>query len=117
MKKTVATALVALAALAAPVAIGQSQGLTFDPMRDMAAGAHNVQLKATSFFAPREAGGSSSSLDADQRAGFDPDLPARDNILMNAAILGITRHEAHKRIPEILAFAEVEQFVTSPLLT
>ena len=48
-------------------------------------------------------------------AGFDPDLPARENILMNAAILGITRHEAHKRVPEILAFAEVEQFVTSPL--
>jgi lipopolysaccharide transport system ATP-binding protein len=38
-------------------------------------------------------------------AGFDPDLPARDNILMNAAILGITRHEAQKRIPEILRLA------------
>lgn len=87
MKKTVATALVALAALAAPVAIGQSQGLAFDPMRDMAAGAHNVQLKATSFFAPREAGGSSSSLDADQRAGFDPD-PAT-SWLMALAVLGM----------------------------
>ena len=48
-------------------------------------------------------------------AGFDPDLSARDNILMNAAILGVTRAEAHRRIPEILAFAEVEQFVASPL--
>jgi lipopolysaccharide transport system ATP-binding protein len=48
-------------------------------------------------------------------AGFDPDLPARDNILMNAAILGISRHEAQHRIPEILEFAEVEQFVTNPL--
>jgi lipopolysaccharide transport system ATP-binding protein len=48
-------------------------------------------------------------------AGFDPDLPARENILMNAAIQGITRHEAQHRIPEILRFAEVEQFGSSPL--
>jgi lipopolysaccharide transport system ATP-binding protein len=48
-------------------------------------------------------------------AGFDPDLPAHDNILMNAAILGIPRAEAQRRIKEILEFAEVEQFVTSPL--
>ena len=48
-------------------------------------------------------------------AGFDPDLPAHDNILMNAAILGIPRAEAQRRIKDILAFAEVEQFVDSPL--
>jgi lipopolysaccharide transport system ATP-binding protein len=48
-------------------------------------------------------------------AGFDPDLPAHDNILMNAAILGIPRAEAQRRLQEILAFAEVEQFVESPL--
>jgi lipopolysaccharide transport system ATP-binding protein len=48
-------------------------------------------------------------------AGFDPDLPAHDNILMNAAILGIPRAEAQRRIKEILEFAEVEQFIESPL--
>jgi lipopolysaccharide transport system ATP-binding protein len=48
-------------------------------------------------------------------AGFDPDLPAHENILMNAAILGIPRAEAQRRIKDILAFAEVEQFVESPL--
>ena len=48
-------------------------------------------------------------------AGFDPDLPAHDNILMNAAILGIPRFEAQRRIKDILEFAEVEQFVGSPL--
>ena len=48
-------------------------------------------------------------------AGFDPDLPAHDNILMNAAILGIPRAEAQRRIKDILEFAEVEQFVGSPL--
>jgi lipopolysaccharide transport system ATP-binding protein len=48
-------------------------------------------------------------------AGFDPDLPAHENILMNAAILGIPRAEAQRRIKDILTFAEVEQFVESPL--
>jgi lipopolysaccharide transport system ATP-binding protein len=48
-------------------------------------------------------------------AGFDPDLPAHDNILMNAAILGISRAEAQRRIKDILEFAEVEQFTGSPL--
>jgi lipopolysaccharide transport system ATP-binding protein len=48
-------------------------------------------------------------------AGFDPDLAAHDNILMNAAILGIPRAEAQRRVEDILVFAEVEQFVDSPL--
>ncbi len=48
-------------------------------------------------------------------AGFDPDLPAHDNILMNAAILGIPRAEAQRRVKDIVEFAEVEQFGGSPL--
>ena len=48
-------------------------------------------------------------------AGFDPDLPARENVLMNAAMLGFSRHEALRRLDEILRFAEVEQFAESPL--
>jgi homopolymeric O-antigen transport system ATP-binding protein len=48
-------------------------------------------------------------------AGFDPDLGARENILMNAAILGVPRHEAQHQIPHILEFAEVEKFLHSPL--
>ena len=48
-------------------------------------------------------------------AGFDPDLPANENILMNAAILGIPRAEAQRRIKDIVEFAEVEQFGGSPL--
>ena len=48
-------------------------------------------------------------------AGFDPDLPADENILMNAAMLGIPKHEAIRRIPEIFAFAGVERFEGTPL--
>jgi lipopolysaccharide transport system ATP-binding protein len=48
-------------------------------------------------------------------AGFDPDLPADENILMNAAMLGIPKHEAIRRIPEIFEFAGVERFEGTPL--
>ena len=48
-------------------------------------------------------------------AGFDSDLPAYDNILMNAAMLGVPKQEALKRIDDILAFAEAEQFGATPL--
>jgi lipopolysaccharide transport system ATP-binding protein len=48
-------------------------------------------------------------------AGFDPDLPADENILMNAAMLGIPRHEAVRRMPEIFEFAGVERFEGTPL--
>jgi lipopolysaccharide transport system ATP-binding protein len=48
-------------------------------------------------------------------AGFDPELAARENILMNAAVLGIPRAVALRRMDDILAFAEVERFVDNPL--
>jgi lipopolysaccharide transport system ATP-binding protein len=48
-------------------------------------------------------------------AGFNPDFSARDNILMNAAMHGISRQEATERIPEIVAFAELGDFMENPL--
>src|SRR3989442_1771051 len=48
-------------------------------------------------------------------AGFDPELPADENILMNAAMLGIPKHEAIRRMPEIFEFAGVERFEATPL--
>jgi ABC-type polysaccharide/polyol phosphate transport system ATPase subunit len=48
-------------------------------------------------------------------AGFDPELPADENILMNAAMLGIPKHEALRRMPDIFAFAGVERFEGTPL--
>jgi ABC-type polysaccharide/polyol phosphate transport system ATPase subunit/ABC-type polysaccharide/polyol phosphate export permease len=43
--------------------------------------------------------------------GFNPDLDARDNVLLNAVMLGLTKREARKRLDEIIAFAELEEFV------
>ncbi|HEY6362697.1 MAG TPA: ABC transporter ATP-binding protein, partial [Vicinamibacterales bacterium] len=48
-------------------------------------------------------------------AGFNPDFSARDNILMNAAMHGVSRAEALARLNEIIQFAELERFVDSPL--
>ena len=43
--------------------------------------------------------------------GFNPDLTARDNVIINAIMLGLTRREARARFDEIIAFAELEEFL------
>ena len=44
-------------------------------------------------------------------AGFHPDLSGRENIYLNAAILGMERKEIDKRYDEIVAFSEIEKFI------
>lgn len=43
--------------------------------------------------------------------GFNPDLPAYDNVVMNAVMMGLSPSEARKRFEEIIDFAELEDFV------
>ncbi len=43
--------------------------------------------------------------------GFNPDLTARDNVIINAIMLGLSRREARRRFDEVIAFAELEEFV------
>jgi ABC-type polysaccharide/polyol phosphate transport system ATPase subunit len=43
--------------------------------------------------------------------GFNMDLTARDNVVINAIMLGISRREAKARFEEVIAFAELEEFV------
>jgi lipopolysaccharide transport system ATP-binding protein len=47
--------------------------------------------------------------------GFHPDLTGRENIFLNGAILGMTRAEIRRKLDEIIAFAEVERFVDTPV--
>jgi len=47
--------------------------------------------------------------------GFHPDLSGRENIFLNGAILGMTRVEIRRRLDEIVAFAEVEKFLDTPV--
>lgn len=47
--------------------------------------------------------------------GFHPELSGRENIFLNGAILGMTRREVAARFDEIVAFAEVEAFLETPV--
>lgn len=44
-------------------------------------------------------------------AGFHPELSGRENVFLNAAILGMKRHEIEARYDEIVAFSEIEEFI------
>jgi ABC-type polysaccharide/polyol phosphate transport system ATPase subunit len=43
--------------------------------------------------------------------GFNPDLTARDNVAINAIMLGLSRKQARERFDDIIAFAELEDFL------
>ncbi|WP_417617907.1 ABC transporter ATP-binding protein [Parasphingorhabdus sp.] len=48
-------------------------------------------------------------------SGFHPELTGRENIYLNGAILGMSRAEIRRKFDEIVAFAEVEQFLDTPV--
>ncbi len=43
--------------------------------------------------------------------GFNPELTARENVVINAIMLGLTRKQARERFDHIIAFAELEEFL------
>ena len=47
--------------------------------------------------------------------GFHPELTGRENIFLNGAILGMTRPEIQRKFDEIVAFAELERFLDTPV--
>ncbi|MEZ4863293.1 MAG: polysaccharide ABC transporter ATP-binding protein [Caldilineaceae bacterium] len=47
--------------------------------------------------------------------GFHPDLTGRENIYLNGAILGMRRTEIARKFDEIVAFAEIEKFIETPV--
>ena len=48
-------------------------------------------------------------------AGLHPELTGRENIYLNAAILGIPRVEIRSKLDEIISFAEIEEFIDTPV--
>ena len=50
-------------------------------------------------------------------AGFHPELSGRDNVYLNAAILGMGRREIEMRFAEIVEFSGLEQFIDAPVKT
>jgi lipopolysaccharide transport system ATP-binding protein len=47
--------------------------------------------------------------------GFNPELTARENVYLNGAVLGIRRSALHRRIDDIIGFAELERFADQKL--
>jgi lipopolysaccharide transport system ATP-binding protein len=47
--------------------------------------------------------------------GFHPELTGRENVFLNGAILGMGRHEIRRKFDEIVAFADIEKFLDTPV--
>ena len=47
--------------------------------------------------------------------GFHPELTGRENVYMNGAILGMTKAEIDRKFDQIVEFAEIEQFIDTPV--
>ena len=50
-------------------------------------------------------------------SGFNPDFTGRDNIYMNASILGLAKEETDARFADIVAFADIGDFIDQPVKT
>lgn len=50
-------------------------------------------------------------------AGFNPDFTGRENVFLNAAIMGLSSREAAERFDDIAAFADIGHFIDQPVKT
>jgi lipopolysaccharide transport system ATP-binding protein len=50
-------------------------------------------------------------------SGFSPDFTGRENVYMNAAVLGLTKDEIDARFDDIAAFADIGDFINQPVKT
>jgi len=48
-------------------------------------------------------------------SGFHPELTGRQNIVLNAAMLGLTEEDLKRRLPDIMAFSELGDFIDQPV--
>ena len=50
-------------------------------------------------------------------SGFNPEFTGRENVYMNASVLGLTNEEIHQRFDDITSFADIGEFVEQPVKT
>ena len=50
-------------------------------------------------------------------SGFNPEFTGRENVYLNGAVLGLAKREIDAKFEQILAFAEIEQFIDQPVKT
>ena len=48
-------------------------------------------------------------------AGFNPILTGRENIYINGSVLGLTKHEIDRKLDDIIGFAELQDFIDTPV--
>jgi ABC-type polysaccharide/polyol phosphate transport system ATPase subunit len=48
-------------------------------------------------------------------AGFHPELSGRENVFLNGSIMGMSRREVQEKFERIVAFAEIERFIDTPI--
>ena len=48
-------------------------------------------------------------------AGFHPELTGRENVFLNGSIMGMSRREVQEKFDRIVAFAEIERFIDTPI--
>jgi len=53
----------------------------------------------------------------DLEAGFHPDLTGEHNIFLNGMLLGMSKYEITKKLDHIIRFADIKQFIDTPLFT
>jgi len=50
-------------------------------------------------------------------SGFHPDLTGAENVRINAALMGLSRREVRRKFDEVVAFAEIGDFIDEPVRT
>src|ERR1035437_10380707 len=50
-------------------------------------------------------------------AGFHPEISGRENVVINGVMLGLTRKEIERKLPEIVGFSGLEDFIDEPVKT
>jgi ABC-type polysaccharide/polyol phosphate transport system ATPase subunit len=50
-------------------------------------------------------------------AGFHPEISGRENVVINGVMLGLSRREIERKLPEIVAFSGLEEFIDEPVKT